>query len=372
VTRPLRWLLMAGHVPGSTRGGGIVRYTVELARALHRRPDVELHLLVDPAAAEGLTELVGSPDRLLVLPPVPGPAVPAYERTALGLRVRGRYHVVQGVKHLLPRGLGPTHGVLTVHDMLLMDRPQDFGTAKRTLLQLPYAGSIRGADTLVCVSEATRTRLTAFDPRTAARSTAVPLATSPALLTSPPVPVPGLGGRPFGLVVGDTQPRKNLPTIITAWRRVVTQRPDAVLVQVGPPPWGEESYGPDFEPLVAAGRLQQLQGIDDGTLRWLYENAAVVLAPSLAEGFGLPAAEALDLGTPLITSTDAALVEVSGDRALHLPAEDVAAWAAAVLDRLGLPRPAGTAPTSRRTWDDVAEGTVDAVRRGQAGRTPST
>ncbi len=113
---------------------------------------------------DGLGGLVGDRDRVLVLPPLPGPAVPAYERSALGLRLRGRYDVVQGVKHLLPRGLGRTHGVLTVHDMLLVDRPQDFGTAKRTLLQLPYGGSIRGADTLVCVSEATRARLTAFDP----------------------------------------------------------------------------------------------------------------------------------------------------------------------------------------------------------------
>ncbi|MCO7220216.1 glycosyltransferase family 1 protein [Klenkia sp. PcliD-1-E] len=372
MTRPLRWLLMAGHVPGNARGGGIVRYTVELARALRRRPDVELHLLVDPAAAVGLTDLAGDRDRLLELPPLPGPAVPAYERTALGLRLRGRYDVVQGVKHLLPRGLGRTHGVLTVHDMLLMDRPQDFGTAKRTLLQLPYAGSIRGADTLVCVSAATRARLSAFDPRTAARSTAVPLATSPTLLTAEPRPVEGLGDRPFALVVGDTQPRKNLPTVVTAWRQVVARRPDAVLVQVGPPPWGEESYGPDFAPLVASGHLRQLQGVDDGTLRWAYEQAAVVLAPSLAEGFGLPAAEALDLGAPLVTSTDAALVEVSGDRARHLPAEDVDGWAAAVLEQLAAPRPTAPAPAGRRTWDDVAEGTVAAVRRGQAGRTPST
>lgn len=372
MTRPLRWLLMAGHVPGSTRGGGIVRYTVELARALERRPDVELHLLVEPGAADELVDLVGDRDRLVLLPGLPGPAVPAYERTLLGPRLRGRFDVVQGVKHLLPRGLGRTHGVLTVHDMLLVDRPQDFGTAKRTLLRLPYAGSIRGADTLICVSRATRDRLTAFDPRTAARSTAVPLASSPTLLTAVPQPVDGLDGRPFALVVGDTQPRKNLPTVISAWREVVARQPDAVLVQVGPPPWGEESYGPDFAPLQASGHLRQLQGIDDGTLRWAYENASVVLAPSLAEGFGLPAAEALDLGTPLVTSTDAALVEVSGDRAEHLDATDVPGWTAAALAHLGRARAPHVDPADRRTWDDVADGTVAAVRRDQAGRTPST
>ncbi|MFC7574277.1 glycosyltransferase [Klenkia terrae] len=107
-------------------------------------------------------------------------------------------------------------------------------------------------------------------------------------------------------------------------------------------------------------------------MRWAYENAAVVLAPSLAEGFGLPAAEALDLGTPLVTSTDAALVEVSGDRAEHLDAADVHGWAAAALAHLGRPRAPHVDPPDRRTWDDVADGTVAAVRRDQAGRTPST
>lgn len=45
MNRPVRWLVMAGHVPPEGRGGGIVRCTLELARALDRRDDVELHLV---------------------------------------------------------------------------------------------------------------------------------------------------------------------------------------------------------------------------------------------------------------------------------------------------------------------------------------
>ncbi len=78
-------------------------------------------------------------------------------------------------------------------------------------------------------------------------------------------------------------------------------------------------------------------------LRWCYENCVVVLSPSLAEGFGLPAVEALDLGAPLVTSLDPALVEVSGDAAEHLPADDVAGWAEAALRHLE--RPAATRAT---------------------------
>ncbi len=360
---PVRWLLMAGHVPPSLRGGGIVRYTVELARALARRDDVQLHLLCSPTSAGPLGELAGSPDRVLRHPAIPDPLLPAWERYALGRRLGSRFDVVQGAKHLLPRGVA-ARTALTVHDLLLFDRPDDFPLPKRTLLGRPYAASLRQADALVCVSAATRDRLLAWDPRLAPRAAVAPLTTGPQLLSSTPVPVEALAGRPFALVVGDASRRKNVSVVVSAWAEVVRRRPDAVLALVGPPAWGSEAYGPDHAALLAAGSVVALTGVDDGTLRWCYEQCAVVLAPSLAEGFGLPAVEALDLGAPLVTSLDPALVEVSGDDAEHLPAGDVHGWAEAALRHLDRPRPPRRS-RYRRTWDDVAEETVAAVlRRG--------
>ena len=350
---------MAGHVPPSLRGGGIVRYTVELARALARRDDVEVHLLGSPAAAAPLAGLAGGPDRVLQHPSVPDPLLPVWERYALGRRLGSRFDVVQGAKHLLPRGVA-ARTALTVHDLLLFDRPGDFPLPKRTLLGRPYAASLRQADALLCVSAATRDRLLSWDPGLAARTAVAPLTTSPALVDSAPVAVPSLQDRPFALVVGDASRRKNVSAVVSAWAEVVRRRPGAVLALVGPPAWGTEAYGPHHAALVDAGAVVQLTGVDDGTLRWCYEHCAVVLAPSLAEGFGLPAVEALDLGAPLITSLDPALVEVSGDDAEHLPADDVPAWAEAVLRHLDRPRPERRA-RRRRTWDDVAEETVAAV-----------
>lgn len=368
-TRPIRWLLLAGHVPPDGRGGGIVRYTVELARALGRRADVELHLLTSPAAAGPLAELAGGADRVVSLPAVPDPAVPALERFALGRRLGSRFDVVQGTKHLLPRGVA-ARTVLTVHDLLLFDRPADFPLPKRTLLGRPYAGSLRQAQTLLCVSAATRDRLVRWDPTLAGRTAVAPLTTSPQLLESSVVVVPALAGRPFALVVGDASQRKNVAVAVSALARVARQRPDAVLALVGPPAWGAEAYGPDHAALLASGNLVQLTGVDDGTLRWCYENCAVVLAPSLAEGFGLPAVEALDLGAPLVTSLDPALVEVSGDQADHLPADDVDAWTDAVLRHLDRPATGRGEPARlRRTWDDVAAETVAAVLPRQGGGT---
>jgi glycosyltransferase involved in cell wall biosynthesis len=357
---------MASHVPPSGTLGGIVRYTVELARALERREDVELHLLTSPEAAEPLADLLGCHGRVVSVPRVPGALTPAVERYLMRRRLDG-FGVVQGAKHLLPRKV-TAKSVLTVHDMLLFDRPQDFSAAKRHLLRQPYAASLRSSDVLVCVSAATEQRVLQWSPRLADKTAVVPLATSPTLLATTPVPVEAAAGRPFALVVGDSQPRKNVATVVSAWQQVVQARPDALLVLVGPPAWGRESYGPHHAALSASGHVLQLTGIGDGVLRWCYENAAVVLAPSLAEGFGLPAVEALDLGTPLITSEDAALVEASGIYAEHLPADDVSGWAHSAVRHLsragetrsGLPPTTGRRP---RTWDDVAADTVASVVR---------
>src|SRR3712207_4084119 len=102
VSRRIRWLLMAGHVPPGGLVGGIVRYTTELARALSHRDDVDLCLLGSWPAAAPLTQLVDGADRVVRLPPLPATAIPAFERFALGHLLQTRFDVVQGTKDIVP------------------------------------------------------------------------------------------------------------------------------------------------------------------------------------------------------------------------------------------------------------------------------
>ena len=369
--RPLRWLLMATHVGPDGQGGGIVRVTTQLAAALERRDDVELHVLATEAAGWFRDRLPEG--RVHEAPRLPRLATALVERLGAGALGAGM-DVVQGTKHLLPlrRRTGGATTVLTVHDMILLDRAADFDVAKRVLLRRPYLASLREADVLASVSAATADRVAAWVPSARPRTHVVPLATSPTLLDAVPEPVEALRGRPFALVVGDPSPRKNLPLLVDAWPRVVEQVPDAVLVVVGPDSWGATVHGARFDELVRAGSVVRLTGLPDAPLRWCYEQAAVVLCPSLAEGFGLPALEGLDLGAPVVTSTDPALVEVTGDAAPHLPADDPAPWVDAAVSALRRGRAAhdaarGPVPAPR-SWDDVAAGTVDAVRAHRAAR----
>lgn len=357
---------MATHVPPSGHLGGMVRYVMELARELAVRPDVELSVLTTPPSRPLFTQLLGDDRQVLTLPALPTPLRSLLERPGWGQPAfDGRFDVVHGAKHLVP-AVGRSRRVLTVHDLLPMDRPQDFGRVKRQALVRPYRASVRDADVLVCVSAATRDRLVQDDPAAAGRAAVVPLAMSTSLAGAQPAPVTRLSDRRFVLMVGDASPRKNLGLVVDAWDGVLARDPQAVLAVVGPPGWGVDARGERWQRHVDAGSIVSLQQVGDAELRWCYEHARAVACPSLLEGFGLPAVEALHFGAPLLTSLDPALVEASGDRAQHLAADDGPLWVDALCQALGTPRATG-AGTTTRTWAQVADETVAAVRRS-AGR----
>jgi glycosyltransferase involved in cell wall biosynthesis len=370
--RPLRWTVLATHVPAGGSLGGIVRYTTEILRALAERDDVIVSAVTTRSAAATVAAMIGSADRVQTVPDLPAPVLSIAERW-LPLPAAARRSgsgegpdVIHGIKHLLPARTRAFR-VLTVHDMLLLDRPQDFPIAKRLMLPRSYRASLADADLLLCVSEATRQRVLAYLPDAAARAQVVHLATSQSLREAHPDPVTALAGRRFAMVVGDSSPRKNLTTVITAWTR--QHSTDAVLAIAGPPNWGETVLGAAYAQAVESGAVVPLGQVTDGQLRWAYENAALVLCPSLDEGFGLPAAEAMAFGAPTLISDAAALVEVAAGRAVAVLAPlAVEDWARAISAVLRAPSPPAVPVLDSRTWAQVAQDTVTAVNRAVQDR----
>lgn len=353
----ISWLLMASHVPAGGGLGGMVRYTVEVARGLAAHPNVQLSVLADPSAATFWADIV-SYDRVHCLPKVPTPIQSALERQGRGSRAFDEpFDVIHGTKHILPKHHRARATVLTVHDFLPLDRPGDFGVLKRALLPGPYLASASEADALVCVSAATKDRLLSYQPAVADRAHVVPLANESAgLADARSEPVTELIGQDFALVVGDPSPRKNLGFLLELWSEVTSQHGSAKLVSVGPPAWqGGESSANERE----HRDIVQLGRVDDDALRWCYENARVVLCPSLLEGFGLPTVEGLRFGTPVITSADPAMCEATKAGATHISTLDREHWVAAIV--AAFRSPSRAPQPSVRTWQAVANETVKTV-----------
>ena len=341
------------------RPGGIPRYTNELVAALGRRADVRL-IVAAPAAAEEAVHALAGPrlDAMLTVPSRSQMGIALWERYSSGRKfVAAGAQIVHGTKHLVPRTHIPT--VLTVHDVMTITRAHESSWPKRMILPRQYRASLDQATGLVAASKATRDRLRDLNPAWDPKTLVAPNGLSLSLVDTPPVPVPGLVDGRFALVVGDLAPRKNVGFLLSIWDAIARAAPGFRLVVLGHPgPHSEETTRVLTE-LEAVGLAVWLRNADDGALRWCYEHATVMVFPTLEEGFGFPVLEALTFGTPVIASTDPALVEVSAGSELvtHLDVNDRDGWIHAIVAASTVTRPPPAAPVmpaGAMSWDENA------------------
>jgi glycosyltransferase involved in cell wall biosynthesis len=344
-------------------GGGMGRYAREVLAALARRDDVDLVPFVPRDAMTLARELGGG--RVIEVEAIRGPTrigQGLWERLRLGRVAQAHEcHLVHGVKHIVPTPVIPT--VLTVHDLMPLTSNEQFGLVKRLLLPSQYRASIEDATTLIAVSHATAARLATEVPGSDSKTVVVPNGVGDGLLQVAATPISSLQGVDFALVVGDLSPRKNVGMLLDIWPEVHAST-SAQLVVVGPDGWRSSDTRARLDDATARGIAIRLRDLTDAELRWCYERARVVLCPSVEEGFGLPVAEALALGAPVIASTDAALVEVARGHARHVAPTDRAAWRAAVEDAVRAEAP--RVPVAPPTWQEHADGVVAAYHRAIA------
>jgi glycosyltransferase involved in cell wall biosynthesis len=110
------------------------------------------------------------------------------------------------------------------------------------------------------------------------------------------------------LFVGTLEPRKNILGLLQAWKEVQAAFKDTWLIIAG-------TYGHVFGSLhlpADVDRVRFLGYVENGCLPGLYAGATIFVLPSLDEGFGLPALEAMACGVPVITSDGGALPEIVG------------------------------------------------------------
>jgi alpha-1,3-rhamnosyl/mannosyltransferase len=131
--------------------------------------------------------------------------------------------------------------------------------------------------------------------------------------------------------VGTIEPRKNLPTLLEAYRKLLDAgrvSPAPALAVVGREGWLFERVHASIDELRLRERVRLLGGVSDAALVRLYQGARAFAMPSLYEGFGLPVLEAMQSGVPVVSSNAGSLAEVAGDAAILVESLDVEGWAA--------------------------------------------
>ena len=277
------------------------------------------------------------------------------------------YHALAFVSPLL----NPCPAVVTVYDLSFRLMPEKFPPAQRLYLNTFTAHSVRRARRVIAISESTRADVV--------RRLGVPA-------ERVDVAYPGLGAafRPlprgevesfrarrglpdkFVLYLGTLEPRKGLGTLIAALPALRAKHPGLSLVLAGGKGWGYAGLFEQVKTLGLEGAVQWPGYVPAEELPWWYNAAAVFAYPSTYEGFGIPVAEALACGRPVVTTSVSSLPEAAGDAALLAPPGDADALAEA-LDRALALDPAhlarGPAHAARFTWAATAAQTVACYRQ---------
>jgi glycosyltransferase involved in cell wall biosynthesis len=367
LSRRLRVVLNASPLRDARGAAGIGRYVAQLAPALERLDSVDLSLATPwwrpPAEAWWVRYLSAQPAAIASLRHRPDVIHSADSDPVLGFPLARQVVTVQDIFPWAPEGPdGPTRSGAYVSWQL--NRIRRAGAVLTTSSAVgEEAAGVLGVD---------RSRIHVVPLGVAATFSPTPSPQDAAARIAVGVPESG-----YVLWVGSLQardPRKALDDLVAAAAALTALRPTLVLA-------GRAG--------LEAERLRALAGesnvrmvvtgyVSDDVLAALYRGAAVVVVPSMHEGFGLPALEAMASGAPLVASSGGNLPDLVGDAGVLVPAGDPRVLAAAirgvledaqVRSRLARAGPPRAAPY---TWQATAGRTV-AVYQGvaeQAGARP--
>jgi glycosyltransferase involved in cell wall biosynthesis len=235
--------------------------------------------------------------------------------TQTALRAHVRRARPRALLNLMPEGVlaTPVPQVTVIHDVLPLHYPEEY-PRQQYYFRHYVPAVLRASARIIVSSESTRRDIERFYPRVPRDRLRVvapgcdPRRYAPGL--------PSASRPPYALYLGNVMPHKNLGRLVEAFAAVARAR-DVRLVLRG---WGRAHHVDDLrarlEHLQIADRVDWAPYAEGSALPDLYRGARMLLLPSLSEGFGMTALEAMACGTPVITSSTSSMPEVVGDAAL--------------------------------------------------------
>ena len=357
------------YTPALTQGAGIGRYARSLVSALARVDQSDTIVLFSHEAPQSGREFPRASNIQVRMVPVRRLPI-FWHRLHMPLPIElltGPIDVFHGTDSTIPPARRARR-VVTVHDRSFMIHPECAVPSLAAYLNRVVPRAVRTADHVIADSHQTANDLVERLGVPRERITPIHLGIEPdyhrlqdtAYLADLSVRY-GLR-HPLVLAVGTIEPRKNYARLIEAFAeaRRMPGGP-AMLVIAGRKGWLYDDVFAAVERHSVSDGVRFAQYVSEADLRGLYCAADMLAMPSIYEGFGLPAVEAMALGTPVICSNGGSLPEVVGDAALIVPPEDVSGLAEALAQVARDPQlrqdliACGLARSGMFTWEGAAQ-----------------
>jgi alpha-1,3-rhamnosyl/mannosyltransferase len=248
--------------------------------------------------------------------------------------------------HELPRII-PKRTVKTVHDAFFIDFPKLFPWKERLFLKATLSDACRRASEIIVPSNYVAAQIEEWR---LGNVTVIPHGVRPLLGTSPVArrtsdlqattraPEQKLGAgqayklqpKPYFLVLGRIEKKKNLGVVISAFEQFYKDHPGYKLYFIGKFANGADKIVERAQKSAAVTNIEFLGALPDEETFRMMAGAVALLHPCPYEGFGFPAIEAMSLGVPAIVANAGAVAEAVGDAGLLVPPADAAKWAEAM------------------------------------------
>ncbi len=177
------------------------------------------------------------------------------------------------------------------------------------------------------------------------------------------------------LAIGSADPRKNIKNLVNAYAALPQELKEQYRLVIV---WTASSLAPALSRHVTAlgidPYVQFINQVSNDDLALLYNEASLFVFPSLYEGFGLPALEAMACGTPVAAANNSSIPEIVGDAALLFNAEDISTISSAMIKMLGdeiMRQDMGQKGLKRAgsfSWEQCARQTVAVYEKTLASR----